>query len=485
MAFEEYGFEAQEKTGAADTTYETELPKKKKSKMHSTAVKVIALCLVCLILGGAAGFGIVKGLSGKTIVLSGAPTEVAAGSAPVAVDTDTAAGEPLKTVQTLPAVQATAVPFGGTAQETDSVIIGADYEYLAKTNSIYSGKTLSATDIFDMACNSVVGISTEIEKNIFGQVSTYAVSGTGFIISENGYVLTNYHVIEGASKVSVMLYNEEEYEAQIVGHEKENDIAVLKIDADNLTPVVLGSSAAMKVGETVYCIGNPLGELTYTMTSGIISALDREISTDEDESINMFQMDAAVNSGNSGGPVFNDKGEVIGIVTAKYASTGVEGLGFAIPVDDAVYIAEELIEHGYVSGKPYFGIRVRVMDEATAASYNAVPGVYVVDVDPGSCAEKAGLKVGDIITKLGEEDVLSISELSAAKKKYRAGDEAEVTLWRSGEIITLRVVFDEQPRDEETEPAPAEETNPSIDGSNPYGGTNPFGGYNPFNPFNW
>ena len=200
----------------------------------------------------------------------------------------------------------------------------------------------------------MVGISTTVTGyNMFGQLTSNAVTGTGFILSEDGYILTNNHVVEDAvstgSTVTVKLHDGSEYPAAIVGTEgNTNDIAVLKIDAEGLSPVTLGDSDKMQVGENIYVVGNPLGELTYTMTAGIISALDREIAADRNTTLNMFQLDAAVNSGNSGGPVFNDRGQVIGVVTAKYNSSGVEGLGFAIPINDAVSIAEDLINQAYL-----------------------------------------------------------------------------------------------------------------------------------------
>ena len=313
-----------------------------------------------------------------------------------------------------------------------------------------SGELLDPTQIYELACQQVVGISTQVTStNAFGQVVRGSVSGTGFIISSDGYILTNNHVVESAyeqgSSVTVMLHDGTEYDAEIVGVEGENnDIAVLKIDATGLNAATLGNSDDMKVGESVYLVGNPLGELTYTMTAGIVSALDREIAAEQDTSVNMFQMDAAVNSGNSGGPVYNSRGQVVGVVTAKYKSTGVEGLGFAIPINDAAAIADELIEHGYVTGKPYFGIVATTMTQQNAAYYNSVVGAYVYSVDAGSCAEAAGMRQGDVITKLGDAEIKSNADLTAAKKAYKAGDTVEVTVYRDGSYKTLTVTFDEK-----------------------------------------
>ena len=334
-----------------------------------------------------------------------------------------------------------------------------------------SGDLLDPTEIYELATQQVVGISTEVTStNVFGQMVTGAISGTGFIISSDGYILTNNHVVEKAYKenlkVTVMLYDGTEYEAKIVGVEGDNnDIAVLKIDATGLNAATLGNSDDMKVGESVYLVGNPLGELTYTMTAGIISALDREIAAEQDTSVNMFQLDAAVNSGNSGGPVYNSRGQVIGVVTATYQSTGVEGLGFAIPINDAASIADELIEHGYVTGKPYFGIVVTTMTEQNAAYYNMVPGAYVYSVDAGSCAAAAGIRQGDVITTLGDAEIKTNADLTSAKKAYHAGDTAEITVYRNGEYLTLTIVFDEKKPDQPAsagnpEDAPSDEAAP-------------------------
>ena len=341
-----------------------------------------------------------------------------------------------------------------------------------------SGDLLDPTQIYELACQQVVGISTQVTStNAFGQVVRGSVSGTGFIISSDGYILTNNHVVESAyeqgSSVTVMLHDGTEYDAEIVGVEGDNnDIAVLKIGATGLNAATLGNSDDMKVGESVYLVGNPLGELTYTMTAGIVSALDREIAAEQDTSVNMFQMDAAVNSGNSGGPVYNSRGQVVGVVTAKYKSTGVEGLGFAIPINDAAAIADELIEHGYVTGKPYFGIVATTMTQQNAAYYNSVVGAYVYSVDAGSCAAAAGMRQGDVITKLGDVEIKSNADLTAAKKAYKAGDTVEVTVYRDGSYKTLTVTFDEKKPEASIAAAEVPEESAAPDGENgaPSGG---------------
>ena len=336
--------------------------------------------------------------------------------------------------------------------------------------------TLTATQIYEMACKQVVGISTEIVGyNMFGQQTSNAVSGTGFVISEDGYILTNNHVVEDAFKggytVTVKFYDGTSYEAAIVGVEDDNDIAVLKIDATGLSPAAIADSDKMLVGESLYVVGNPLGELTYTMTSGIVSALDRSIATSANVSVNMFQLDAAVNSGNSGGPVYNARGEVIGVVTAKYKDTGVEGLGFAIPINDAVEIAGQIMNYGYVTGKAYLGITATTLTQAEVSRYNMVPGVYVYSVEDDSCAAEAGMRQGDIIVKLNDTEITAMSDLTNAKKSFKAGDTCEFTVWRSGEYLTLTVTFDEEPPAEPGEaaatPAPSAAPDALPDGQQP------------------
>ncbi len=322
---------------------------------------------------------------------------------------------------------------------------------ISTTKSENEAKTISsANDIYSLGCQQAVGITTEVTTtNWFGQTSSSAVSGSGFVVTEDGYIITNFHVIEYAYlynyDVSVMFYDGETYKASIVGVEEDNDIAVLKIDAEGLSPVDIGDSDAITVGESVYAIGNPLGELAFSMTTGNVSALDRSIATSEGTTaISMFQFDAAVNSGNSGGPLYNSSGEVIGIVTAKYSSTGVEGLSFAIPINDAVDIANDLITKGYVSGKAYLGANIDSRYTSVYAEYYSMPeGAYVFSVESDSCAEDCGLAAGDIITKLGDDEIKSLTDLDSALRHYHAGETADISVYRSGEYLILSVTFDE------------------------------------------
>ena len=313
-----------------------------------------------------------------------------------------------------------------------------------------SNETATANDIYNVGCRQTVGISLEItSSNIFGQTSSSAVAGTGFIITSDGYIMTNYHVIEPAYennyKITVLFKDGTSYEASIAGFEEDGDIAVLKIDANDLSPVSIGNSDNIAVGDSVFAIGHPLGELDFSMTSGRVSALDRSITADRNSApINMFQFDAAINSGNSGGPVFNESGEVIGIATAKVGSSGVEGLGFAIPINDAADIANELITKGYVSGKAYLGVDIDTRYTSVYAQYYNLPeGAYVYNVESGSCAEKCGLAAGDIITQMGDEPIGSYSDLNAAIKQFKSGESVEIVVYRANEYVTLTVTFDE------------------------------------------
>ncbi len=380
----------------------------------------------------------------------------------------------------------------GGSTNNPQVVLGATAENRGENNDApqsmsVTGETLTGAQIYSMACNQVVGVNTSVTTtNIFGQQSSSAVSGSGFIISSDGYILTNYHVIEYADKydydLTVMLYDGTSYPAEIIGSEPDNDVAVIKIDATGLSPVTFGSSEEMNVGEPVYAIGNPLGELEFTMTTGSISALDRYVTTDANTSINMFQIDAAVNSGNSGGPVYNSRGEVIGIVTAKYSSTGVEGIGFAIPIDDAVNISTQLINQGYVSGKAYLGVNVQDITESYAYYLNLPQGAYVYSLVDGSCAGAAGMKVGDVITAVGDHKVTSSTTLKSALSHFSAGDTTTVTVYRSGENIVLNITFDERDASVDSGAAQQQQQQQQQQNQNDYYG-NYGGGNGGFNDF--
>ena len=308
---------------------------------------------------------------------------------------------------------------------------------------------VTSEDIYQMALSQVVGIRTDIPStDFFGRdnETTTPLSGSGFIISTNGYILTNYHVIElgHANDLSIIVSLHEgiEYDAEIVGYDPHNDVALVKIDATDLSPVKIGNSDYLRVGQKIYAIGNPFGDLIYTMTDGIVSGLDRIVTLDR-SIINTFQLSAAVNSGNSGGPVYNSNGEVIGIVTAKLVRNSIEGIGFAIPINDAIEIAKELIEHGYISGRAFLGITPRTLSPEQADYYDSVLGCLVVSVVPETAADKAGMLAGDVITKIDDTEIISQESLRFALRDFSPGDTATLTVWRDGEIFEIIVTFDE------------------------------------------
>lgn len=314
------------------------------------------------------------------------------------------------------------------------------------------GQTLmSPAEVYASTVNSVVSINcSAVSTNIFGQQTESASSGSGFIYTADGYIVTNQHVVANASSINVTLYNGDTYPATLVGSDSDYDVAVLKIDAKDLPAVTLGNSTDVNVGDTVMAIGNPLGELTFSMSSGIVSCVNRAINV-EGTPFNMIQVDASINPGNSGGPLMNLYGEVVGIVSAKYSSyadTTVEGLGFAIPINDVQSIISDIMENGSVTDKAYMAITAGTMTQQMAAQYkiNATEGVFVYSVEDGGAGDKAGLKLGDVITKLNDTQITSMEDLSAAKKGFKAGDTVTLTVLRDGQEITTQLTFDAQPQ---------------------------------------
>lgn len=315
-----------------------------------------------------------------------------------------------------------------------------------------SSKDVALPDLYSMNVGATVGITVSTTVNIFGQPTTSAATGSGFVVTSDGYVVTNYHVIEVAAQntsnpIEVKFQNGDVYDATLVGYEEDNDLAVLKIEANGLQTVVLGDSDALVVGETVVAIGNPLGELDFTFTDGIISAKDRLISTGDGVSMNMLQTNTAINQGNSGGPLFDGQGALIGINTAKYATssdgTSVEGLGFAIPINDVKSMISDIIEHGYVKGKPYLGVTVGDVP-SQAQAYGISPGASVNSVAPNSAAEKAGLEAGDIIVGIDDFPIDSYGALSAALLHYKAGETSVFTVIRNHQELKLTITYDEK-----------------------------------------
>ena len=309
-----------------------------------------------------------------------------------------------------------------------------------------TGKLMTPAEVYAANVNSTVGITTSVTTNFWGFQTTSAASGSGFILTGDGYVLTNYHVIESSNSISVTLYDGKSYDAVLIGYDESSDIAVLKIDAEGLTPVVLGDSDNLNVGDSVVAIGNPLGELTFSLTSGAVSALNREITLSNSVTMNLIQTDCAINSGNSGGALFNLYGEVIGITNAKYSGSGsgasIDNIGFAIPINHVRGIVESIIENGYVA-KPYIGVTVTDVSEETMG-YGLPAGAAVKAVSEDSPAQKAGLQVNDIITAVNGKEISGRTGLSEAVSAASVGDTLTLTVYRQGNTISVDVTVGEQ-----------------------------------------
>ena len=318
---------------------------------------------------------------------------------------------------------------------------------------------LTPAQVYAQNKMAVVAISCSTK---YGSAGTATSSGSGFVLTEDGYVITNCHVVDGADSVTVVMLDGREFEAKVKGYDQNNDLAVLKVDAQGLQTVKLGRSSDLIIGDMVVAIGNPLGELTSTQTVGYISGKDRDVSTDG-TLINMLQTDAAINPGNSGGPLFNMKGEVVGITTAKYSGTtssgaSIEGIGFAIPIDDVTKMISDIMAYGYVTGA-YLGVSVADIDDAQASYYGN--GAYVMEVVNGYCAQKAGIQPGDLIVDLGGYRVESVAGLTRALRNFNAGDTTTITVLRKGREVVLEITLDEKPnlnapQDGEEIPMPSE-----------------------------
>ena len=411
------------------------LPKRRKPRKKSYG-KFVALLLCCSLMSGAAGAG--------GVVLYGMATST-------------------KTVET----------------EDDSTDILKAQRDSSSVNVSYvkTGTEMTASEIYEANVNSTVGITTSVTTNYFGYTTTAAASGSGFIISSNGYIITNYHVVEDANKITVTTYDNTQYVAELIGCDESNDIAVLKVDASNLTPVVIGDSDDMKVGDDVIAIGNPLGELTFSLTQGVVSALNRKVTINR-TAMNLIQTDCAINSGNSGGALFNKYGEVVGITNAKYSnnsSTGasIDNVGFAIPMNNIIEIVKGIIENGYVV-KPYIGISAYEL----SGRYQ-IKGIVVSSVEDGSPAEEAGIEQYDVITKVDGTEISSISEFKSILAGADDGDILTLEVYRDDALteVKVKVVMRQQSA------LPSKDTQSANDQQYQQGQQiqqNPFGGYGGF-----
>ncbi len=388
----------------AGATSGPEAPQRKPKKSRKGAGKVVALVLCCALIGGGAGVGGAAAYSALTSGPSGSTTIYQNNTPTTQVNVQQADGQ----------------------------------------------TEMSLEEIYAAYANSCVNINAQTTVQQGWQTYQATSAGSGFIISEDGYIVTNYHVISDSSSIQVTLFNGDTYDATYIGGEELNDVAVLKIDVSGLTPVVLGDSDSLVVGEQVSTIGNALGSYSFSQTSGYVSGVGRTVTMSDGTVMNMIQTDCTINSGNSGGPLFNKYGQVVGITSAKLSnndgssSASIEGIGFAIPINDVIDIITDYMQYGYVTGRPNMGIEVSNIDSSTAQMYGWPTGVYVRSVTAGSCAETAGIQQGDIITKIDDTDITSVSQLSSVKNSYRAGDTVTVTVYRAGQELSLSLTFDEQ-----------------------------------------
>ena len=378
-------------------------PAPEAKKKGGKAAKVVALLLACALVGGGSGFGAAA----------------------------------LMQKQSVPASNSVS-----SASSDASVMLEGQRQTAAlQVASIDTSKVLTPSEVYAQNVNSTVGITTSITTNYFGYQTTGAAAGSGFILTADGYILTNYHVVESSDSIKVTTYDGTSYDAQLIGYDESNDIAVLKIDATDLTPVVLGDSDTLNVGDSVVAIGNPLGELTFSLTTGVVSALDRPVTFST----------GAINSGNSGGALFNLYGEVIGITNAKYSSSSasseasIDNIGFAIPIDQVRSIFESIITNGYIV-KPYIGVTVSDVS-AESQSYGLPQGAAVRSVTENGPAAEAGLQENDIITTVNGEAITGSNDLVKLVKAASAGDTLELTVYRQGQTVTLTLTVGEQKTD--------------------------------------
>ena len=393
-------------------------------KKNRIGLRVTVLALCCALLGGAVGGG-------------------------VAYYADNQPGETSVNVSSRPATSVSVNTVDGKTAMSDAEV------YAANVNSVVS-----------------INVTGSSGTNFFGQAVQTASAGSGFILTKDGYIVTNYHVVKDGETVKVTLYNGDEYEAKYVGGDEDYDIAVIKVEATDLQPVTLGDSSNLNVGDHVLAIGNPLGELTFSMSGGMVSCVNRAINVDGTP-FNMIQTDASINPGNSGGPLFNQYGEVVGIVSAKYSSTGnesVEGLGFAIPINDVFAMIQDIMTNGYVTNKPYLGVTAGTMTEQMAAQYRyeITSGVFIYSVEADSAADQAGLKMGDVITKVDDTAITSMEDLTVVKKQYSAGDTCTLTIYREGQETTVELTWGAVPADQQSNVSSEEQTQNNSQPGNGY-----------------
>lgn len=375
----------------------------KKPHKKNGGKKGVALALVCALLGG--GMGVGGGFLGASLARRDLPQTVVSGDG------------------------------------VSTVMQGVRETSVLQIQQIDSSKELTAAEVYAANVNSTVGIVTSaVTTNFWGQQTQSAAAGSGFIFTDDGYIITNYHVIEGANTVTVSTYDGTQYDAKIIGYDESNDVAVLKVEAEGLTPVVIGSSGKLNVGDGVVAIGNPLGELTFSLTAGAVSALNRDVTMSSGSTQELIQTDCAINSGNSGGALFNMYGEVVGITNAKYSGSSgsgasIDNIGFAIPMDDVYNIITSIIEKGYIE-KPYIGVSVISVSDETQ-KYGLPQGAAVQSLTDDGPAKAAGLQVNDIITKVNDTEITSSNDLVKTIGACKPGDRITLTLYRQGQTMEI------------------------------------------------
>ena len=375
----------------------------KKPHKKNGGKKGVALALVCALLGG--GMGVGGGFLGASLARGDLPQTVVSGDG------------------------------------VSTVMQGVRETSVLQIQQIDSSKELTAAEVYAANVNSTVGIVTSaVTTNFWGQQTQSAAAGSGFIFTDDGYIITNYHVIEGANTVTVSTYDGTQYDAKIIGYDESNDVAVLKVEAEGLTPVVIGSSSKLNVGDNVVAIGNPLGELTFSLTAGAVSALNRDVTMSSGSTQELIQTDCAINSGNSGGALFNMYGEVVGITNAKYSGSSgsgasIDNIGFAIPMDDVYNIITSIIEKGYIE-KPYIGVSVISVSDETQ-KYGLPQGAAVQSLTDDGPAKAAGLQVNDIITKVNDTEITSSNDLVKTIGACKPGDRITLTLYRQGQTMEI------------------------------------------------
>ncbi|MBO5170360.1 MAG: trypsin-like peptidase domain-containing protein [Oscillospiraceae bacterium] len=412
----------------APTEQMPQMPSQKKHK-KSGAGKAVALVLVCALVSGCMGVG--GAFLGSSLVRQGQPETVL-------------------------------------SDGVSTVMKGVRETSVLQIQQIDSSKTLSAAEVYAANVNSTVGIVTSaVTTNFWGQRTTSAAAGSGFLFTDDGYILTNYHVVQGADSVTVSTYDGTKYDAKIIGFDESNDVAVLKIDAEGLTPVVIGNSDQLNVGDSVVAIGNPLGELTFSLTSGTVSALDREVTMSSGISMELIQTDCAINSGNSGGALFNMHGEVVGITNAKYSGSSgsgasIDNIAFAIPINDVYSIVTSIIEKGYIE-KPYIGVSVLDVSDETQ-KYGLPKGASVQTVTDDGPAKAAGLQVNDIITKVDDTEITGSSDLVKTIGQCKPGQEITLTVYRQGQTLELKVTVARKVQDSKPEQQTVQQQTQSSNG---------------------